>query len=367
LHEYFARPLTLAGCLPILLRHGLISPSSLVSGQVVVEDTSSRNSNRRVSRQRGAHYLLKQSTGIAQDATVKREAQVYLSLTQIPQFAPNLVRFFCYDPEEDVLILEYLRGMRDLARHYAEGGRISASVSRAMGRVLGRLHRIDAGQLGADVALPSEAPWILSIHRPPLRFLRDVSSGNLELIRVVQATLPFCEKLDEMRTMWEPRAFIHMDVRWSNWLVPDPRTPQRASGIKLLDWETACFGDPRWDVGCALSDNLIWWALQAPETGGEVSRRCVGKDVTRIMHRAIRVFWRQYCAAARVEAAERAHFLYTSLQYAGARLIQSAYERLQRARNLDRFGVSLLQLSANILQHPEAAVERLCGFSRDTA
>jgi aminoglycoside phosphotransferase (APT) family kinase protein len=356
------RPLTLAECVPILLRHRLISSASLVGGQVVVEDTSSRNSNRRVSRQRGAHYLLKQSTGISQDATVKREAQVYQSLAQIPHFAPHLVRFFCYDSEEDVLILEYLRDMNDLARHFAEGGRITASVSHAIGSVLGLLHRIDAGQLGADVALPSDAPWILGLHRPPLRFLRDVSAGNLELIRVVQSTPTLCEKLDEMRAAWRPIALIHMDVRWSNWLVAHQRASKGASGIKLLDWETACIGDPRWDVGCALSDTLMWWALQAPETGGEVSRRRVSGDATQAMHGAIRVFWRRYCETARVEITERAPFLHRSLQYAGARLIQSAYERLQQAHNLDRFGVSLLQLSANILQFPEAAVERLCGL-----
>lgn len=356
------RPLTLAGCVPLLLRHGLISSSSLVSGQVIVEDTSSRNSNRRVSRRRGAYYLLKQSTDLANDATVKREAQVYVCLSQFHHFASNLVRYFCYDAEENVLILEYVRGMIDLARHFAKGGRITVVAGSGMGRVLGLLHRIDAGQLCGDVALSSEAPWILSLHRPSLRSLRDVSSGNLELIRVVQSKPSLCDKLEELRAVWQPRALIHMDVRWSNWLVPDPAAPKSASGIKLLDWETACLGDPRWDVGCALSDNLVWWALQVPETGGEVSRRSDG-NATRIMHRAIGAFWRQYYQTAGVGVAERTQFLYTSLQYAAARLIQSAYERLQQAGTVDRFGVSLLQLSANVFQYPDAAVDRLCGLS----
>lgn len=356
-------PLTLAECLPILLRHRLISPSSLVNGQVVVEDTSSRNSNRRVSRQRGAHYLLKQSTGTGQDATVRREALIYRSLSEIPQFAPNLVRFFGYDTEKQVLILEYLRDVRDLARQFAEGAQITTTQSRAMGRVLGTLHRIDVRPLEGEVVLGSLAPWILSIHRPSLRSLRDVSVGNLELIRVVQSIPALCEKLDEMQSAWRPRALIHMDVRWSNWLVAHPLTPERASGIKLLDWETACLGDPRWDVGCALSDHLMWWALQAPETGGEVSGRRLPRDETETMQRAMGAFWRQYCVTAGVEVQEKAPFLFASLQYAGGRLIQSAYERLQQAQNLDRFGLSLLQLCVNILQFPEAALERLCGFA----
>lgn len=358
------RYLTLAECLPVLLRHGLISPASIVRGQVVVEDTSSRNSNRRVSRQRGAHYLLKQSTGTAQDATVQREARVYESLARIRQFSANLVRFFGYDAEEKVLILENLRDVHDLARHFSEGGKLTMSLSRAIGRALGLLHQIDVTRLDPDVALQSEAPWILSIHRPSLAFLRDVSAGNLELIRLIQATPSFCENLDAMRTSWQPRTLIHMDVRWSNWLVGRPGRPRRGSQIKLLDWETACCGDPCWDVGCALSDNLTWWALQAPETGGEVFRRRPPKDETQTMQRAVRAFWRQYCASALLESREREPFLARALKYAGGRLLQSAYERLQQRQSIDRFGLSLLQLSANILQFPEAALERLCGFAR---
>jgi len=358
-----ARSVTLAECIPILLRHKLISPSSLVRGQVVVEDKSSRNSNRRVSRQRGAHYLLKQSTETGQDATVRREAQVYRRLSRMPQFAPNLVRFFCYDSADGVLILEYVRGMSDLTGHFMNGGRLTTTISRTVARVLGLLHHIDTGQLGDDLPLAAEPPWIFSLHRPSLRSLRDISSGNLELIRAVQAIPEVCDALDEMRAVWQPSAFIHMDIRWSNWLIADPGAAKGLSRIKLLDWETACLGDPRWDVGCALADNLIWWALQAPEAGGEISRRSASKNAARRMHEAMRAFWCEYREAMPVDSAEQEAFLHTSLRHAGARLVQTAYERLQRAANIDRFSVTLLQMSANILRYPQAAADTLCGLT----
>lgn len=316
---------------------------------------------------RGAHYLLKQSTDAAKDATVKREALVYLSLSQIPNIAPYLPRFFCYDADENVLVLEYLRGMKDLSRYYAEGGRISVAISSAMGRALGLLHRTDIAQLDRDVALPSEAPWILAVHQPSLRSLREVSPANLELIRIVQAAPAFCEKLDALRTAWQLSSLIHMDLRWNNWLVKDSRSAKNAPAVKLLDWETACFGDPRWDTGCELSDHLMWWALQTPEAGGEVSRRSAGEDITPILQRVIQAFWFQYCEMACLKPTERAPFLSAALQYAGARLIQSAYERLQQSQSLDRFSVSLLQLAANILEFPEIAVETFCGFGLENA
>jgi len=345
----------------------LLSPAAIVNGQIVVEDTSSRNCNRRVSRLRGANYFLKQSTGEAHHATMKREAEIYLSLNQIPEIAPHLIRFFCYDSEENVLVLEYLRDVKDLSRHLAEGGQVSNTISRSMGDVLGLLHRIDLSQLMGDAAMHSEPPWILSIHRPSLQSLRDVSPANLELIRMVQATPAISERLDELRAAWQPAAMVHMDIRWNNWLIRDPELPPEASLIKLLDWETACVGDPRWDIGCGISDHLLWWALQIPENGGEASSRYADKDITPVLHRILRSFWRQYCIATNLKSAHRASFLSTALEYAGARLIQTAYERLQRSQDLDRFGVSLLQLSANILQFPQAAAETLCGFELEHA
>lgn len=358
--------LTPPGCLPLLLRLGLISPSGVVRGKVTIEDSSSRNSNRRVSRSRGAHYLLKQTAGAGHDATVEREALVYSHISRAPELAPHLPRFYAYDYSERVLIVEHVRGMRDLAQHYASGRRVTVAVARSVGRILAALHRVDAGALPGKLALPAETPWILTVHRPSLRTLGEISAANLDLIREVQAVPALCDLLDELSAEWVCRALIHMDLRWSNWLVRSPESSKSNSGMKLVDWETACLGDPRWDIGCTLGDYLTWWALQVPGAGGDGSLREGPSDVAlERVQRAIRAFWSQYCRTARIGDAERSRFLLVSLRYAAARLIQSAYERHQSAWKLDKFGVTLLQLSLNMLQHPEAAVHRLCGFTPD--
>jgi aminoglycoside phosphotransferase (APT) family kinase protein len=347
----------------LLLRLGLISPSGVVRGDVAIEDTSSRNSNRRVSRPRGAHYLLKQTAGAGHDATVEREALAYRYLSKAPGLAPHLPRFYGYDFREKVLILEHVRGMHDLAQHYASGGRVTVAVARRIGGILGALHWLDAGALPGKLALPTEPPWILSAHRPSLGTLREISAANLELIREVQAVPALCGLLDELPKEWVCRALIHMDLRWSNWLVPGPESSPGNSGIKLVDWETACLGDPRWDIGCTLADYLMWWVLEVPGAGSDGSARGPsGAALERVQH-AIRAFWTQYCRAARIEDSAYRGFLLVSLRYAAARLIQSAYERHQSALRLDKFGVTLLQLSLNMLQHPEAALHRLCGFA----
>ena len=350
-----------------MLRLGLLSTSAVVRGEVTIEDTSSRNSNRRVSRPRGTHYLLKQTVGTgndANDATVEREALAYRYLSKVPALSPHLPRFYAYEFTEGVLILEHVRGMHDLAQHYASGRRVTVTTARRVGRILATLHTLRPDTLPGELALPTEAPWILSVHRPSLRTLREISSANMELVREVQSVPALCNLLDQLRTEWVCHALIHMDLRWSNWLVPDPESSPSALGIKLVDWETACLGDPRWDIGCTLADYLFWWALRVPGAGGdEIETSDATKLALERVQRGIQALWTQYCRIAQIQNAERGTFLLMSLRYAAARLIQSAYERHQSALRLDMFGVSLLQLSLNLLEHPEAAAHRLCGFA----
>lgn len=346
-----------------MVRLGLISPSAIVRGEITIEDASSRNSNRKISRPSGRNYLLKQTAGNGQDATVEREAHVYRYLSKVLEFSPYLPRFYGYDSGERVLIIEHVRGMHDLSQHYASGGRMSVAMARRMGRILGKLHTLELNTLPEELRLQTEAPWILSVHCPSLRTLRDISSANLELVREIQAVPDLCRSLDELREEWMCQALIHMDIRWNNWLVPSRGNPAPTSGIKLVDWETACLGDARWDIGCTLADNLIWWAMHVPETGGEEMARSArpGAALDQIQ-RAIREFWIQYCRTTRISDVERSRFLKVSSQYAAARLIQSAYERNQAAWKLDKFGVSLLQLSLNILQRPDDAMVRVFGL-----
>jgi hypothetical protein len=80
------------------------------------------------------------------------------------------------------------------------------------------------------------------------------------------------------------------------------------------------------------------------------------------MHRAMGAFWAAYSAARGWDTATAAPALIRSARYAGARLLQTAYEQAQAGARVSATGVCLVQLAENVLLRPEEAVEQLFGI-----
>src|SRR5689334_3823033 len=124
-----------------LLERELISPKSIVDGDLVVREASSRNRNFRVERKSGVSYLLKQGVTADGVATVAHEAAVYRMLSGLhPQLGRYLPVFYGYDPVARVLILELLKSGRDMRSHHLRHGRFAVGLAGRMGRALGTLH-----------------------------------------------------------------------------------------------------------------------------------------------------------------------------------------------------------------------------------
>ncbi len=269
-----------------LLSRRLISRRSIVAGRLRIADASSRNRNFRVSAGPGESYLLKQA--IAADAahTLANEAALYRRLAPDADWTPQL---HCYDDDRDLLVLEWIEGGEDLLRR----GRVSPTLAGALGRVLAELHGVapDAQELRED------APWVLALHRPPLEALRYMSAAGAELVKEIQRDAPLCDALDALRDGWRPVALVHRDVKQANCIAHGRR-------VALVDWEMAGWGDPGFDVGSALS---------------ELTREPA----------AAAALWRAYAGARRLDGDAAAALLQRSLRYAGARLLQTAYEHAQ--------------------------------------
>ena len=201
-----------------LMGRGLLRPRSIVDGDVIIRDASSRNCNFIVDCREGPCYLLKQGPDPETAAAVAHEAAVYEILSAEPGLRTYLPAFLDYDPGEQVLILDLVRDAVDL-RTYQHGRRHSSvRVGAALGDALGRLHRLPEPQTGQGRSEGS-IPRVLSIHRPDLGIFCDASSASLELIRLIQGVPGFGDHLDGLREAWRATALIHQDVKWANVLV----------------------------------------------------------------------------------------------------------------------------------------------------
>ena len=117
------------------------------------------------------------------------------------------------------------------------------------------------------------------------------------------------------------------------------RAARASTRVKLVDWEMAGWGDPAFDVGSALSD-FASLALDAAPT--PVAARSGSA-----------VFWRAYVRAAGLAAPAAAALLERSVRFAGARLVQSAFEHTQETTAMSARVGRLVALARELLVAPD--------------
>jgi hypothetical protein len=342
-----------------LIERGLLEPVSIVDGGVVVRDVSSRNRNFRVECGDGPGYLLKQGLGTDGAVTVAHEAEVYEDLgVKAPRFASHLPRYFGYDPDRGVLTLALIANRENLRAYHARAGKFPAALGGQLGCALARLHRdTPATPTMPDAAL---APWVFSVHRPGVAVFHDTSAAGLELVKLIQGTTGFGELLDELRRGWRAETLTHQDVKWDNCLVD----PEGTQTLRLVDWEVAAVGDPAWDIGSAISQYLSFWLFSIPHTGSEPPARfpALAAHPLATMTAAIRACWDGYADELGITAGEEDERLCRAVGYAGARLVQTAFEASQYLQQPTSGAVLHLQLAFNVMRSPEAAATRLLGI-----
>jgi hypothetical protein len=353
-----------------LLRHQLVSVDSFVDGDLMVEDASRRNRNFKVMSQHAPSYLLKQ--GISPDglAAVANEAAVYelfWSDTASDELRRYLPHFYKYDPIENMLVLEFLRDAKDVKEYYAYRKRFSAVLASAIGSALGTLHSlmwIEGKTSRGMQGLTHGPPWVLALHRPVPEIFWHVSGANVHIIKIIQQFPEFCDLLDDLFKEWRIETLIHFDLKWDNWLIVESSAGRHKTGLKIVDWEFAGRGDPCWDLGSVFSEYLSFWLLSIPVIGDIPPDKLfvLARYPLSRMQPAIRSFWESYVRRMNLDTTSSHEWLLRSVKYAAARLVQTAFERMQMAMQPTGNIVCFLQLSLNILQWPEEAIVHLLGI-----
>lgn len=158
--------------------------------------------------------------------------------------------------------------------------------------------------------------------------------------------------LDRLAAGWRPRALIHADVKHDNVVV----APGDDTRVMVLDWETAGWGDPLWDVGCLAGNLVQLWLHTLHLTPGAtleswLSTGPVPLDEVRTRVRALLAGY----APGSLPAADRRRIA----GYAGAFLLQRALASGMQSERLDARAVLTAHLAARFLTDPDRTAELL--------
>jgi Ser/Thr protein kinase RdoA (MazF antagonist) len=344
--------LTEANVLHYLLEKQFGEIEAVVAGRFTVRSLTRRNVNLHVTW--GAlEYLVKQTKerDTSSRASIEREASFYRQRQTGKLRTPLLPQCYAYDPPNSLLILEFLSGHKDL-REVPD--RFAPELGRLCGETLGTFHReMESGSLAS--AFPGFMPSCLSSferEQDPASLSNNgrrepdgLSKARQELLRVVKRHPEFDHELSRLRAEWYNDTLTHGDCKLENFLISPDRTR-----LRIIDWEYASWSDSIWDVGGMLQS---WWNFWI--------RRPSAVSLATVQP-ALRAFLAAYASSRGIDPADLAA---RAVRFAGARMLQTAFETLRDADAMTGEAVRLLQGSFNILTRPDWALGQLIGPLRN--
>jgi len=360
-----------------LLGRGLLSFDSVVDGDLLVVEATSRNRNFKVIRTADPGYFVKQVKTFEPQAveTMRYETACYWLAHNDPDFEPLaalMPKFYDSDPARHALVIELLPEGGSLSEYHRQLGSFPVEVGVQLGRILGTYQREMGGRLrdGAKSnAFARRVPWILSLHQMNQNPFGRMSAANTQVLNIVQSYPDFPATLDRMSAAWRFDSLIHGDIKWDNLhvTVDDAEGEEKAEAsdgklnLRLVDWELADFGDACWDAGAVFQSYLSFWVFSMPQVAGVPAEQLVGAAQFPIekMQPAIRAFWKTYVETRGLNGEEARDALERSVSYGAARMIQTAYEYMFHAPQITTSALYLLQLSLNILKSPREATASL--------
>ncbi len=355
---------TLRNISAYLLSKDLISERSIVDGDLLISDVSGRNRNFKVVRQRAPSYFVKQISHFDPQsiAMLQCEAACYWLAQNDPEYSalrrivPHLVAF---DLERQILVTELLPGAENLGTRLQRLQDDQITLARRLGECLGDYHnqlsRTLTGVTNTAI-FPRQVPWILSADRRNSGPFKKLTSGTAELLDLVDRTPVLFEGLRKISDAWNADTLIHGDMRLSNIVLGEVSSGEPA--VLLVDWELCDIGDKRWDLG-ALTQAFLSFAVASQSPG---LRTTALKHDTWLSEKFLRIpaaFWAGYCSSTCISRADRPWFVSECLEFAAARLIQSAYEYLQLAPAFSCGAQAMIQLSLEVFRSPHEMARSL--------
>ena len=360
--------LTATNLVHYLIERGTVDMNSVMNGQFVVMEAGRRNRNFKVLQSAGKGLFIKQVKVVdsVENTTLRREANCYRLAQNYAAWSELMPRFVDHDSIRQCLTVGLLDDAENLSEHHWRLQQFPTSVGELLGSALGRFHQATSELLndsGATHFFPRRIPWIFAFHRDNNR----VSGAVIELGELVRQHAELHESMDRLRETWHFNSVIHGDAKWDNFVVY--KGHDELTHMKIVDWELIDFGDCAWDVGGTLHSYLAHWIAAMPFAETTQTEQLISKTHSSLiqMQSAMSAYWCSYLDASKLSHAMHQDFLIRCLEYAAARLLQTAFEYSYYAAQISAHALMLVHISREILKNHSLAARELFGIEMEIA
>ena len=283
---------------------------------------------------------------------VRREARTVRALQPIPMLADISAALVAFDDPEGVAVYRGYQHWSGLDALQRRPRGLDPLTAAGIGAALARLHAVRPGQHPATAALHptgtlgrSTTDWVTVTPASLAAF----PSGYRELwARMAAARDP----LDGLFGGWRATNLVHGDIKSDNIFV----SPDDPSQVLVVDWETAGWGDPYWDVGNLVGDLVSSWLNSMTLAPGGTLQSWLASAALPLsdLRRQVRSLLDGYAPGGLPDHDQR-----RVIAYAGCYLLQRALASATQADRLDARTMLIATLASQFLAHPDQASEVL--------
>lgn len=350
-----------------LMEQQLLPVDDVVNGEVSIIPIQSRNQSFKVVDRNPYGYFVKQaSLATKHTMTLQREAAWYrvCAVATEPPFThlhPYLPDYFGYDLDQALLIIALVPNGMSLQTYHRLTHQYPVQIGEWLGQALAACHSIQPNALPPQEhrLFQPQLPWMLTagLRRPVSNSAE--SPAKAEILDIIHNDSDLLSLLSTLRTQWRAETMIHGDLKWENCLLPRSKPDDPLTSIIIVDWESCSPGDPAWDVGCILHGYLADWIFSMPISAPHTLDAMVAQAAIPLEQilPTLQTFWQTYCHVMFPPGDVPSDWQNRCLRFAGARLLQSAYERLQNASFVTPHSIYLLQVGSNLLRDPSIAAQ----------
>jgi hypothetical protein len=288
---------------------------------------------------------------------------------EVDDFLPKLLHF---DPENSILVVEYLADYCDLHYYYNKENQFPIEIARSIGQLLATIHSQTFQQPEYHQFLDRRSSQGVSyaainiirrLSRITPQVFRVVPEECLQFFKMYQRFPSLSRAIDDLGESITPSCLVHNDLKINNILLDLNWERSGSKVIKLIDWERANWGDPAFDLGCILGSYLEIW-LDGLIIGNNLSINeslQLATTPLELIQPSLNTLIQSYLEGFPAITIARPDYLDRVIQFAGLSLVRRVEITIDKDRFFGDRGIIMLQVGKQLLCTPQAAMNTLFG------